>query len=448
MASVVHLRNGLGKVLDSARVSMGPNFDLSIENCLRGHWRIYWRELTKFSSSSGKTARRREWQLCRLHSAHLVHLFLGATKKPVRRYPLTWAEANDLASQVNPRFATGEAVRIVPVRKADGSVRPTLDFGPIARASQSFADHLIQARVEPSPFEFARKGRGREAAAAHGLHAIKHKGVRAFGLADVKGYFPSITREHVYAVLPISRRIIDKTIFLPKETHIILNDPSFHTFENAVRAGLLQGSRPSAIVASQVLVGPLSTSKSRFVESYSDNLMLGDRTMEDVQVKLNALASSLEKHPHGPLLLKDRMVVDLGQPMNFLGYRFRRRPRAYGGFGRISPSFEAIHRMQVRLGTRLLLLSDAHWEKEIDDVTLNWSMSFTKWDGREEGAVIAAIVFCDDVQPRLWGAQKQLKSAKFKTFAEWKQEAAKLARAAIPHPFIGYTVNPTGSPLH
>lgn len=318
--------------------------------------------------------------------------------------------------------------------KPDGGTRIICSFSKVARASQTLAATIILARSGPSPYEYVRKGRGRDAAAAAGLHAINHHGVKWLSLSDVKGFFPSCTREMAYSVIPVSRTLLNNAVFVPNDTPITLTNTTNTTLEHAVRSGLIEGSRTSGIVAQKIMEDRLKSVPASLKICHGDNVMIGARTEAECLAKANAFASSLEKHPNSPLQLKENIIAKVGEPyMDFCGYRFRPK-KLWGNWkrARATPSHKAFTRYDRRMFVRLFLGGGSYEEQVVETYTAHWAQSFGIWRGRSQGRGLAEICTFTELVPLVRKAKAGAKGLTFSSFAELKAYVEALARKTIP----------------
>ncbi len=358
--------------------------------------------------------------LYRLHSSPAAKTIAYLLAYPASRPSLSWSQVKSQSERVNVFRPSGEKVISWEEPKRSSGARTICSFGPISRAAQQMVSHIIFVVAGPSPYEFAQSGRGRDAAARIALHSIKQKGVRWFGLADVKDCFPSISREMVKQVLPfLPWSIIDTTIFIHNDTDIkatsLNGDYANKISVNAIRESLPQGSLVSLIVTSKVLQPHLDELNAPLVMIYVDNVMIGAKTNEQIQMNLTALTSSMEKCSGGSLQLTTE-VRKLGDPeMDFLGYRFRRNWMASGGFGRAYPAERSFRKLHYRLARMLLVMPDTLWTKTIEQECARWVRSFPAWSGRYRSEYFA-ILHCElDMLPMLY----RIRSATTKAKCKW-----------------------------
>lgn len=383
--------------------------------------------------------------LHRVHSSSAAKTIAFLLAYPPNRASLTWDQVKTHSKRVNVLRPSGEQVISWEKTKRTKGARTICAFGPISRAAQQMVSHIIFVVAGPSPYEFAQSGRGRDAAAQVTLHSIKHKGVRWFGLADVKDCFPSISREMVKQVLPfLPRSIIDATIFIHNETDIsatsLNRDKANNKSVNAIRQSLPQGSLASLLVASKVLQSHLDALSAPLVIIHVDNVMIGAKTEEQIQANLIALTSSMEKTSGGSLQLISE-VCRIGDPeMDFLGYRFRRNWRAWGGFGRAYPANRSFRQLHFRLARKLLLIPEKLWTKTIEQECACWIRSFPAWTDRFRSEYFA-ILQCElDMIPMLYRVRAAITEAEckwtsFSEMTEFVTSTANLLADQMPRLF-------------
>lgn len=383
--------------------------------------------------------------LNRLHSSPAAKTVAYLLAYPSSGASLTWAQVKSQSERVGVLRPSGERVISWEVAKRTKGARTICSFGPISRAAQQMVSHIIFVVAGPSPYEFAQSGRGRDAAARITLQSIRHKGVRWFGLADVKDCFPSISREMVKQVLPfLPWSIIDTTVFIHNDTDItarsLNGDKANNKSVNAIRQSLPQGSLVSLLVASKVLQPHLDLLDAPLVIIHVDNVMIGAKTEEQIQANLIALTSSMEKTSGGSLQLISEFCR-IGDPeMDFLGYRFRRNWVASGGFGRAYPAERSFRRLHYRLARMLLVMPDTHWANTIEQECARWVRSFPAWSGRYRSEYFA-ILHCElEIVPLVNRIRSLTTKAKSKwtslsQMAQFASEGANLIADLTPRLF-------------
>lgn len=368
-------------------------------------------------------------------AARLVAFILANGKgKYVNR--MTWGEIKAEAIRVNVRKPSGEVVFATERHKRSGGTRWTCSFGPRSRAAQRMVEHIILAVAGPSRYEHARKGRGRETAIRETLDSIEKKGVRWFGLLDVKDFFPSITREMVREALNfLPQSIIEATIFIHNDTEMKTNglygDKDTTSSAIAIRKGLPQGSLASILVAGKVLEKHIDKIDPRHAVSHVDNVLIGGATKEEVQTKITALATSFEGHPSGSLRLTGEIKKLGDHTMDYLGYRFRReRPNPKKRIGRATFSERSRCAFYTRLASKLLFADRHCWEEVIDKESSRWARSFPQWQTRYENEATAAIAAEIDLFPMLDSARAAIFATKIKwpSFAELANDVSALSK--------------------
>lgn len=433
----------LGDVLNASRRVLRANHTSEIDRQMRHIFKRYSRALRGYAragrASSIRATRSREYLLSRSPAAKIVSYLLAYPNKA--KTGLTFGELQAEAFKINPRAACLDPVRATIKGKPDGGTRIICSFSKVARGTQTLAATIILARAGTSPYEYVRKGRGRDAAAAAGLHAINHHGVKWLSLSDVKGFFPSCTREMAYSVIPTSRTLLNNAVFVPNDTPITFTNTTHTTFEHAVRSGLIEGSRTSGIVAQKIMEDRLKSVAASLKICHGDNVMIGARTEAECLAIASAFASSLEKHPDSPLQLKESIIAKVGEPcMDFCGYRLR--PKNLWGNARATPSRKAFTRYDRRMFVRLFLCDSSHEEQIVETYTSDWAQSFGIWRGRSQGCGLAEICTFTELVPmvRQVKAMNKAKELKFSSFVELKRYVENLARALIPHSITWQTI--------
>jgi hypothetical protein len=168
-------------------------------------------------------------------------------------------------------------------------------------------------------------------------------------------------------------------------------------------------------------------------------VIIGGKTQAEVETILNALASSLGKHPAGSLRLTFS-VHRIGDPtMDFLGYRFRRRSQHYGGYGRAGPSDRSVKGFHRRLAYRLLL-GVGDWEWFIEHQCARWVRSFPMWSNRLACEDLAVLHVQCDLEMPVWrlrhsAVQNRVRWRSFAAFRDALQQAAFALATGAPRMF-------------
>ena len=240
-----------------------------------------------------------------------------------------------------------------------------------------------------------------------------------------------------YSVIPISRTLLNNAVFVPNDTPITFQNTTNTTLEHAVRSGLIEGSQASGIVAQKIMEDRLNSVPASLKVCHGDNVMIGARTEAESLAIANAFASTLEKHPDGPLQLKESVIAKVGEPyMDFCGYRLRPKKR-WGNTkrARATPSHKAFTRYDRRMFVRLFLGGDSYEEQIVEAYTASWAQSFGIWTGSSQGRGLAEICTLTELVPMVWKAQAEAKAEglKFSSFTELKTYVESLARHLISH---------------
>lgn len=400
------VRNAVLELTDCKALSQAQETEL--QNAVSRYYDALRGYYTAVVAGHNLRARARFYRLLKSFDARWV-CYIRANRK---RKAMTFDQIKSEAALVNLRIASGERVKAVEQAKTSGGIRVTCRYGNRARAAQQLITDLIFVGAGPSPFEYARKGRGRDTAILAVLQSTIEKGVKWFGLADIKDCFGSITRKMVRRVLPfIPQSVLNATIFIPEETDISYHPyhkDKDHRSAQAIRTALPQGSISSSIVASKVLQPHLEKLGARFVAIHVDDVLIGGETEEEVRTILKALASSLEKQPDGSLRLTSSMFELGDYTMNYLGYRIRRRSLEFGGGGRAQPSDRSFSRFNQRLASRLLLSCRDSWVTEIEKECARYVRSFPAWSTRHRCEDYAFINAVEDLWPIVRGTRDLL----------------------------------------
>lgn len=362
-----------------------------------------------FAGRIGHTevARKWEYQLCTSFGSRIVAVLIGHPKHAPK---LTWEQVKSRANFVNPRVPSLEKVIVTTQPKPEGGERMIQKFGKISRANQSLARDIVTARHGVNKTEYARKGRGRDKLMQGINNANKNGGVRALGTADVENCFPSMRRVMIRRAIRISSAIINNTIFVPDETPIYMEVD--HISELAVRNGLSQGSLSSPVVASKVIEACLEPLSARFLGSYSDNIAIGEKSVEEVQATLDALADALKHwHPDAPLFLKYSRSLKIGEHVDFVGNWPRPNSPDFGGGLRFSPSNTSLRRFYVKVATLLLQLPQSAWEAILEEKAYAYAASAKSWSGALGAREFMQSAFIDYLAGSLDDAHQKVLNA-------------------------------------
>jgi hypothetical protein len=424
----------LGATLNHARRVMGDPLSGEVENTLRKVFSNLQCTLRRYGWAGqeglNERARRLEYHLCTSYGFRLIGVLHGYPKKSAK---ITWAEVRQLANRANPHCSPGGAVTVAQLEKIDGGYRPITTFQRVARANQSMARDLIHVRNGHSRYEYAQRGRGREKLISSINNSNRNGGVRALGTLDVKDCFLGIRREAVSAVISLSKAIINNTIYIHHDVPIVMKTALIS--ENAVRAGLPQGSLSSVVVAGKVLEPCLAKLQSRFVGSYIDDVQIGEGSVEEVQATLDTLAVALkEQHPNSPLFVKCMNAFKIGRHANILGYWPRPQPAKYGGGLKFSPSETALRRFYCRLTVKLLQRPASSWDEVTEEQTLAWGASYQHWGGKLGGLEFAQTAYHAVIAPLFDEAHKTVLAAidAGKSKVEVKSLATGLVKSLMP----------------
>jgi len=308
---------------------------------------------------------------------------------PKKAKPVKLDEAIEIAKGLDARQPCMEPVQTYLKPKPEGGTRRIWVSGPRRRALQCLAKLILQAIWGPAKFEFAQRGRGRDKAMDQFTQSILQKGgTRWILTADIESCYGSFNREALLKIISLPRAVIENCIFITKDVPI--NDISnmlTNTSEIAVLSGLPQGSLASPYIVSKLIEPVLEKLSGKVVLNYVDDIGVGTFTKAEAQANEQKLGDQLKDHPAGPLFMKCH-IAPLGKPIDFLGYRIRRRWKQYGGGARLTPCAKSFKRFEIRL--RSLLEKNPKSEKYAvaESYTKNWRTSFHLWDRSETGDVL------------------------------------------------------------
>lgn len=398
-----HILNHAKRVLDNPILP-------AVEKELRKIAKAYMEKLRQYghASQNGKHEKARKFEhfLCTAAGSKIVSVILGYPKNSPK---ISWTEVKELAKFVNPKNASNEPVVVKEIPKAEGGKRPIVVFGKITGANQSLVRDMFAARHGPSKKEYARKGRGREKLILEIDNQNRNGGVRALGLADIKDCFLSIGLECVLNKSGMSKAIIQNTTFISDQTSVHMK--AYDISESAVRAGLPQGSLSSPIVASKIIESCLDKISTRMALSYLDDITIGEKSVEEVQATLDALAYALKhEHPGSPFFLKYSKAIKIGERADLLGCWVRTNLKEFGGGIRVTPSEKAIRRFYVKVAIELLQHPYEEWEEMLENRAYAWAKSFPLWKGALGGTEFLQSVFIGEISGGLWAANHKVLS--------------------------------------
>jgi hypothetical protein len=326
----------------------------------------------------GKNTKQAAARIIGSFDARFCAVILGWPKggKPIRL-----SAAIEMANRLNPTAPSREVVYVKLLAKPEGGTRPILKFGPERRALQVLAKHVLMAVWGPAKFDFAQRGRGRDRAMDVIVDKTAKKGgARWFLTADIRNCFGSFDREALLKVIPLSKNVIWNCILVPEDTPLI-DEYGYRTLPSEIAAlsGLPQGSLASPYIASKLIEQVLEQLDGVIVLSHADDIIVGTRTQAQAEANMHRLGDLLADHPAGPLFMKSH-IAPLGKPIDYLGYRIRRRALQFGGGVRLIPNPKSFARMEARAYAKLLLEPSATREAKADLYAMDWMNSFPRWD--------------------------------------------------------------------
>jgi hypothetical protein len=320
--------------------------------------------------------------------ARFICLVLSYPKKAL---PVSFEMAMEFAAQTKPWIDCDEPVEFYLMDKPEGGTRPIWKFGPKRRLLQCLAREVLAAIWGSAQFEYAQRGRGREAAMDEVRKFTEMKGgARWFLTADINNCFGSFNREALFKIIPLPRSVIEHCIFVLDGTLIVSTGISPSASGTAVLSGLPQGSLASFRIASNLIEPVLDKLQGVVKLSYADDIIAGSRKQEEAEANKLLLGDLLLDHPAGPLFMRSA-VATLGQPIDFLGYRIRRRPILFGGGIRYTPSPTAFDRFEIRAYDRLSKKPAKTRFEEAQKYKREWCNSNRSWDRSEQGDLMMDI---------------------------------------------------------
>ena len=359
-----------------------------LDRCWHTCRRFYKKFQSACLSGNSTQARKCEYRLVRSHACRIVFYILASkadrTYGDFKRKSLLAIKKE--AKHVNPRRFSGKKVHIFQIEKPNGGKRSTVRFDQVSTANQILVQTIMEARHPRSPYEFARQGRGKEAATQHILNNIAEGDKSHVAIADIENAFESITPNTVLDLKLIPASMIRNTVFVPVPA---LHTSTSKTLASAVCNGIPQGSRCSNFILEKVIETFFSGLGATVACNYSDDILILEKDKATASAILDTLVHRMSMHASGPLTLKPKSVARVGDQMNFCGYWYRWRKRNYGGGPRVTPSNESIRRFYRRLARQFILTSQdmsvfvmEHYPK-VDKARANlWSEKKTYFDFR------------------------------------------------------------------
>ncbi|MEQ1515984.1 MAG: hypothetical protein ABL931_05795 [Usitatibacteraceae bacterium] len=418
----------LGDFLNAAQRTLEPYGALE-NSAVRTLGKSYLRQLRKLRMAARNNdrgqMRQRCYMLFKSPGAKTAAALLAYPKcrRPIdpeghwQRPKISLADLKALAREVNMYHATDEPIRLTKLPKRAGGFRTIASFGRRSRAAQRLATDAMKAINGESTFEYARKGRGRDAFVQQILNSIQHRGVKYVGETDVEDFFPSVNQNAVLRSGLLPKAVLNAHVLMGRQKHAYSITP---ISRNSDRVGLWQGAIPSSYVASKIIEKELSSLTKRLGLIYVDNIAVGGATHDEAEVRLDTLARHLAEHPAGPFRLKYRRITRVGGDQDLLGYRVSKAAADYGGTARAQPSRAAICREHRKL-LRVLMFADFEtYEVATQEWARKWPSHYPLWRTRRVAHERAEIIAMTDVWPIARKARAYAKNARvtFGSFSE------------------------------
>ncbi|WP_161958833.1 reverse transcriptase domain-containing protein [Ferruginivarius sediminum] len=342
------------------------------------------------AAACGDVARTRETRKAFLNSfsARAVAVAEAARKKDIK---LTCAEAEKLASTLDPRIEPQETVRLTWKVKSDQSYRPIFRFDLRRTALQRLLAHAIHAEHDLHPGQHGVPGKGRNEAIRKAKDYID-AGYSWVVSADVKNCFGSLDAHEVAHRLNLPHQF--RHILLPPSgDHIVIphdNEGKAGKKKEVVTGRLPQGSAASPVAAAAMLApvyGELPACIAAL--GYVDDIALFCQSYGDAVSAYNALRGALQGHQAGPLHLKYGYVRQAHDGFRFLGYWIW--SDVHGA--RARPTDAKLEDLDQKL-----IACDAGGGKDrrtvARDILRGWLSAFREWDLDEYG-ITALVNICN-----------------------------------------------------
>jgi hypothetical protein len=413
----------------------------------------YIDQLTKLNAAADhghkrKVHARTRWML-KSPGNKVIAMILAYPKCGKARPKVSLGQIKARARQFDMYKPTMEMVAVNAIAKSDGhAFRTIANFGVRTRAAQRLALDTMRAIWGESRFEFARRGRGRDAMIEHIAKVINSGRKIWIAESDLKDFFPSFDRRAVVHTVPLPKNVTRHHVLMSMDAEIIISGHKFQVSEIVARAGLTQGSLTAPYVASKMLEPMLDLSVGEAGCSYIDNITTWGRSEAEVQTRLGTLASTVSKHPAGRHHLKFQRTSRIGsREMDVVGYRFRRDAYRWGSTVRALPSIRAITSQERKLVAQLVLVGGDHHETAIATWASGWPKRYPQWQGRH----FVSDKFEITAMTELWPLARMIRRAavhsraKFRSFGEMGEFAQELSRLHQPEPDWAAIEN--GAPL-
>jgi hypothetical protein len=423
----------LSEIMNAAYRVMIFDWTSQTKDRVRFLGRSYVRQLNRYAkvcaSKKGPQAGARAYHLSNSYAARFCNFLLAY---PNSGPTLKLGQVEAAAVLVHPRKPSGETVHAWTKDKPEGGFRILAAFGPLSRAAQNLVLAILRPSWGISPYEYSRKGRGRDAALRSALHDYEHGGVRRWVLADILNCYPSVSQEALFKIIPLPESMIRNIILIPSETNISLKSNPHSLSFGTVLSGLPMGSLIAPYIMSKLLEHVLADLAMAPAICHGDNILLGVGDDEKAAIATGTLASRLAEHPAGPFKLKEVETIRRESDHDFLGYRIRRRKPPYAGEVRASVSNKAIRRFQRRTAGKIALLPWGTWADVVERRAESWAESMGEWGGRGHGVDIAVVEFVKRVYPVVTAFQRHIHGVGCKGFVELAALQAKFDQIWLP----------------
>lgn len=252
---------------------------------------------------------------------------------------LQWGKLNlhlvrERTDALDPRRPNEEPVGLIRLRKRDGGLREAHVYGPCMTARQKMVKRVLKI-LWSGTFQVQRQYCGGMRRLFRDLrNALAVEGPAVCAVVDVAKCFDSVRHEYLYEYLPLPKEVTTHTI-LPRgsanrwhgrngaNVHTAQGHRAYSSMDNASqdsgRRGLPQGSACSPIIAYHLLecsIHRAGVGDSCF--QWGDDVLLLATNMVDLQAKMTALRTALERDPAGPFLLGRQQVAELPSGIGFL----------------------------------------------------------------------------------------------------------------------------------
>lgn len=282
-----------------------------LKNCIR----FYESELKKLSEllpdGNAKQIKAKQNAIGNSFRCSQVVVLVWAERYGIK---LSKPQIYSIAKQVKFSNKCYEKIRSKVEPKNNGGFRTVSVFKKLRRSRAIIAEDVFSICSQHNPFEFNRRKHGSKRA----ITIVRLKiaeGYKYWAVLDIKNAYPSVRRGHCKELAVMSEWILDA--LFPYGTC------SKATPKKAAQTALPQGMASSPKVLSALVGQALGLLPEQLVcLNYSDDLLLGAKTIEELKKAVEALEKYFASLRSGPLHFGKVDYVDLNtnKGIKYLGY--------------------------------------------------------------------------------------------------------------------------------